>query len=126
MFTYADCIRDYRLPVPSKAPPRYRSEFVPSLHRIQAKTAPPAGKRWDRLRDSERQVLPLFIGRVLPFDTAASQAYAKSMAKVRAAGLAVGAADGYIAATATANGMIAPLRIHEAGLRRFPDVRAGS
>ena len=67
----------------------------------------PTGKRRDRLRESlERQVLPLFAGRVLPFDMAASQSYAESMAKARAAGLAVGTADGYIAATAAANGMM--------------------
>lgn len=35
----------------------------------------PAGKRRDRLQESlEKQVLPLFVGRVLPFDMAASQA----------------------------------------------------
>lgn len=71
----------------------------------------PTGKRQDRLRESlERQVLPLFAGRVLPFDMAASQAYAESMAKARSAGLAVGTADGYIAATAAANGMTVATR----------------
>ena len=71
----------------------------------------PAGKRRDRLRESlERQVLPLFAGRVLPFDMTASQSYAESMAKARGAGLAVGTADGYIAATAAANGMMVATR----------------
>jgi len=71
----------------------------------------PAGKRRDRLHDGlERQVLPLFAGRVLPFDILASQAYAEVMAKARAAGLAVGTADGYIAATAAANGMMVATR----------------
>lgn len=71
----------------------------------------PAGKRRDRLREKvERQVLPLFAGRVLPFDMATSQFYAESMAKARAAGLAVAAADGYIAATAIANGMMVATR----------------
>jgi predicted nucleic acid-binding protein len=66
----------------------------------------PAGKRRDRLRRSiETQVLPLFAGRILPFDLAASQSYADLMCKARAAGLAVGIADGYIAAIAAANGM---------------------
>lgn len=66
----------------------------------------PAGKRRSGLHESpERQVLPLFAGRVLAFDLAASQAYAELMAKARAAGLAIGTADGYIAATAAANGM---------------------
>ncbi|MGV9799600.1 PIN domain-containing protein [Mycobacterium sp. NPDC003449] len=66
----------------------------------------PAGKRRDRLRHSlETQVLPLFAGRILAFDLPASQSYADLMSKARAAGLAVGVADGYIAATAAANGM---------------------
>lgn len=71
----------------------------------------PAGKRRDRLQASlEKQVLPLFVGRVLPFDRSASQAYSELMAKARAAGLAIGAADGYIAATAAANGMMVATR----------------
>ena len=71
----------------------------------------PAGKRRDGLQASlEKQVLPLFVGRVLPFDMSASQAYSELMAKARAAGLAIGAADGYIAATAKANGMMVATR----------------
>lgn len=71
----------------------------------------PAGKRRDRLQASlEKQVLPLFVGRVLPFDMSASQAYSELMAKARASGLAIGAADGYIAATAAANGMMVATR----------------
>ena len=71
----------------------------------------PAGKRREGLRESlERQVLPLFAGRVLAFDLAASQSYADLMAKARAAGLAIGRADGYIAATAAANGMLVATR----------------
>ena len=71
----------------------------------------PAGKRRDRLQASlEKQVLPLFVGRVLPFDMSASQAYSELMAKARTAGLAIGAADGYIAATAAANGMMVATR----------------
>jgi len=71
----------------------------------------PAGKRRDRLHESvERQVLPLFAGRVLPFDMATSQFYAESMAKARSAGLAIATADGYIAATAIANGMMVATR----------------
>ena len=51
----------------------------------------PAGQRRDRLHEGlERQVLPLFTGRVLPFDLAASQAYAELMVKARSAGLAIG------------------------------------
>jgi len=65
----------------------------------------PAGKRRDALHNHlEKQVLPLFTGRVLPFDPAASQAYAELMARARAAGLAIGASDGYIAAIASVHG----------------------
>lgn len=64
----------------------------------------PAGKRRTGLLDNlEKQVLPLFAGRVLPFDVACTQAYAVLMAKARAAGLAIATADGYIAAIAAAN-----------------------
>ena len=74
-------------------------------------TSLPAGKRRDRLQANlEKQVLPLFVGRMLPFDMLASQAYSELMAKARAAGLAIGAADGYIAATAVANGMMIATR----------------
>ena len=71
----------------------------------------PASKRRDRLReDLERRLLPLFHGRVLPFDLAASQAFAELMARARAAGLAIGRADGYIAAVAAANGFAVATR----------------
>jgi predicted nucleic acid-binding protein len=66
----------------------------------------PAGKRRAGLQKSlEKRVLPLFAGRVLPFDVACTQTYATLIAKARAAGLAIAAADGYIAAIAAANGL---------------------
>ncbi len=65
----------------------------------------PAGKRRIGLHDNlEKRVLPLFVGRVLPFDMACTNAYAELMAKARTAGLAIATADGYIAASAAANG----------------------
>lgn len=71
----------------------------------------PAGKRRDGLHEHlERRVLPLFHGRVLPFDLAASQAYAELMARARAAGLAISTADGYIAGIATANSFMVATR----------------
>ena len=71
----------------------------------------PVGKRRDRLQESlEKRALPLFAGRVLPFDMSASQSYGELMAKARTAGLAIGIADGYIAATAAANGMMVATR----------------
>ena len=65
----------------------------------------PAGKRRaGLLQNLEKRVLPLFAGRVLPFNMACTQAYAGLMAKARTAGLAIATADGYIAAVAAANG----------------------
>ena len=50
----------------------------------------PAGKRRSGLQQSlEKRVLPLFAGRVLPFDLACTPAYAELMAKARAASLGV-------------------------------------
>jgi len=66
----------------------------------------PAGKRKNTLHQQlERRVIPLFKGRILSFDVEASEAYAELRAKVRAKGKAIGTADGYIAATASANGL---------------------
>ena len=71
----------------------------------------PAGKRRHTLHQRlEKEVLPLFMGRILPFDIAAAQAYAERMTTARASGRAIGTADGYIAATAAANGLIVATR----------------
>ena len=67
----------------------------------------PAGKRKDVLHSSfEQRVLPLFAGRILPVDSAASEAYAVLRARARAQGKAIAPADGYIAATAKSHGLI--------------------
>ena len=64
----------------------------------------PVGKRRDELQISlENQILPLFSGRVRPFELDCTTAYAELMAKAKSAGLAIAAADGYIAAIATTN-----------------------
>jgi len=71
----------------------------------------PVGKRREGLHDSlETRVLPLFDGRVLTFDLTASRAYAEIMAKARVAGLAIGSANGYTAATAVSRGMVVATR----------------
>ena len=71
----------------------------------------PAGKRRAGLQHSlETRVLPLFAGRVLPFDLGCTQAYADLTAKARASGLAIASADGYIAAIAAANGFAVATR----------------
>jgi predicted nucleic acid-binding protein len=71
----------------------------------------PAGRRRNGLIGQlESQVLPSFAGRVLNFDLAATQSYAEAMAKAQARGLTVGVADGLIAATAAASGMMVATR----------------
>ena len=65
----------------------------------------PAGKRRDRMSERlEQEVLPVFAGRVLPFDMDASETYAALMARARDEGRAIAKADGYIAATAASRG----------------------
>lgn len=82
----------------------------------------PAGRLRDLLNEKlERSILPLFAGRVLPFDLPATEAYAVLMARTRRNGVAVSISDGYIAAIAGANGMMVATRdrmpFEAAGLR---------
>ncbi|MCF8212039.1 MAG: type II toxin-antitoxin system VapC family toxin [Rhodoferax sp.] len=69
------------------------------------------GKRRDTLHTSlEQRILPLFVGRILPFDAAASEAYTVLRARARVQGKAIAPADGYIAATASSHGLIVATR----------------
>ncbi|WP_175864206.1 type II toxin-antitoxin system VapC family toxin [Burkholderia cepacia] len=71
----------------------------------------PEGRRREWLHQSiEQRVLPLFRGRILPFDDAASKAYASLRTRARAAGVAIAPFDGFIAGTAEANGLIVATR----------------
>lgn len=71
----------------------------------------PAGKRRTGLHESlEKRVLPLFTGRVLPFDLGCTPAYAKLLTEARKAGLGIAAADGYIAAIAATHGFTVATR----------------
>lgn len=71
----------------------------------------PPGKRRDTLDHRlERDVLPLFAGRVLAFDLDASRAYADGMAAARRGGAPIGLADGYIAAIAATHGLVVASR----------------
>lgn len=73
--------------------------------------AMPQGKRRTAyLERLERDVLPVFSGRIVPFDLEASRAYAALMTRARNAGIAVGLSDGYIAASAAAHGLIVATR----------------
>ena len=71
----------------------------------------PAGQRQDTLRTSlEQRILPLFAGRILSFDAAASEAYAALRARARAEGKAIAPAFHYIAATAATHGLTVATR----------------
>jgi predicted nucleic acid-binding protein len=71
----------------------------------------PAGKRRDIFHENlEKRLLPMFANRVLSFDMACTQAYAKLLAKARTAGFAIEAADVFIAAVALANGFAVATR----------------
>lgn len=73
--------------------------------------AMPVGRKRTTLDERlEREVLPLFISRILPFDLDTSRAYADLMSRARTAGRAIGKADGYIAATAMAHGFAVATR----------------
>lgn len=74
-------------------------------------TLMPSGKRRAALHEHmERRVLPMFAGRVLPFDMACTNAYAELIARVRRAGSGIETADACIAAVALANGFIVATR----------------
>ncbi|WP_027781079.1 MULTISPECIES: type II toxin-antitoxin system VapC family toxin [Burkholderia] len=71
----------------------------------------PEGRRREWLHQSiEQRVVPVFRGRILPFDEAASKAYAGIRARARAVGSAIVPADCFIAATAEANNLIIATR----------------
>ena len=71
----------------------------------------PDGKRRTIYQERlEREVLPTFAGRVLAFDLDTSKTYAELMARARVGGKAIAKADGYIAATAAAHGLIVATR----------------
>lgn len=71
----------------------------------------PEGKRRTIFQQRlEQEVIPLFAGRVLAFDLGTAQSYADLMARARAEGKAISQADGYIAATAKAHGLMVATR----------------
>lgn len=71
----------------------------------------PNGKRKDTLRLSlDQRIMPVFEDRVLPFDVEAAETYGALRARVKAAGRAIGTADGYIAAIAVARNLIVATR----------------
>lgn len=71
----------------------------------------PEGKRRTIYQERlEHEVLPAFADRVLAFDLDTSKIYADLMAQARARGQAIAKADGYIAATAAAHGLMVATR----------------
>jgi len=71
----------------------------------------PTGRRRTALHEEvEKRILPMFTGRVLPFDLHCTNAYADLIAKVRKAGSGIETADACIAAVAAANGLIVVTR----------------
>jgi predicted nucleic acid-binding protein len=65
----------------------------------------PAGRRRTALAQAvDREVLPLFEGRLLPFDAAAARAFAAVQAGAAAAGNPISFADAAMAAIAAAHG----------------------
>ncbi|CAM2836630.1 type II toxin-antitoxin system VapC family toxin [Methylobacterium mesophilicum] len=88
----------------------YLSTITVAALRFGSATMPDGKRRRINQERLEREVLPAVAGRILSFDLGASQAYADLMARARAAGRAIGRADGYIAATAAAHGMMVATR----------------
>ncbi|MBB4111839.1 hypothetical protein FHT80_001155 [Rhizobium sp. BK226] len=73
--------------------------------------AMPLGKRQTILHDRlEGEVLPHFSERILSFNLASSQFYSELMVRARVSGRTIGTSDGYIAATAAANGLAVATR----------------
>ncbi|MFY8092812.1 MAG: type II toxin-antitoxin system VapC family toxin [Niveispirillum sp.] len=71
----------------------------------------PDGKRRSVLKQRfEERILPAFADRILSFDMAATISYAAIRTRAKAAGLAIGVADGYIAAIAAARGLAVATR----------------
>ena len=71
----------------------------------------PSGRRRTTLEKTfATQLMPLFDGRVLPFDTEAAQAFARVHAGARRAGNPIGFPDCAIAAIASVHGFIVATR----------------
>ncbi|MGQ4598087.1 PIN domain-containing protein [Nocardia sp. R6R-6] len=84
----------------------YLSAITVGELRYGAASMPAGRRRTELLEQLEGRILPLFTGRILPYDLDATTQYAHLMSTARAAGLAIATADGMIAATAAAAGFI--------------------
>lgn len=64
------------------------------------------GKQCTAIQSSlEKRLLPLFAGRILPFDSSCIQAYSDLALKTCMAGVKISPTEGYIAATAATHGL---------------------
>lgn len=70
----------------------------------------PQGRRRDLLDSALNDLLELFKGRVLPFDTEAARCYAELAVAARKGGRGFPTPDGYIAAIAASRGFIVASR----------------
>ena len=71
----------------------------------------PARRKKTQLHQAiNRQLLPLFAGRILPFDQLAAENFARINAKAQAEGAPIGFADCAIAAIASSNGFLLATR----------------
>ena len=71
----------------------------------------PKGRRRLELEQAMgRQILPLFEGRILPFDAKAAEAFGRVRTGAQAVGNTIGFADGAIAAIAAAQGFVLATR----------------
>lgn len=70
----------------------------------------PQGRRRDLLDGTLGDLMKLFEGRVLSFDTEAARCYAELAVSARKAGRALPMSDGYIAAIAASRGVIVASR----------------
>ena len=79
--------------------------------------AMPTGRRRTKLKGAlVDRMMPLFEGRILPFDEKAAQAFARVSVSAQTAGNRISFADGAIAAIAAANGfMLATRNIRDFG-----------
>lgn len=88
----------------------YLSAITVAELRYGLATMPEGRRRRIFQQRLENEVLPTFAGRVLPFDLDAAQAYSELMSRAKSGGKAIGKADGYIAATAAARGLMVATR----------------
>ena len=88
----------------------YLSAITLAELRFGLATMPDGKRRAIYQKRLEKEVLPMFTGRVLAFDQNASQAYADLMARAKTNGKAIAQADGYIAAIAAAHNLTVATR----------------